>query len=145
MARLPLIALLALAAVGCGGSGDRLSQQEFAQEANSICREFEQKVDALGEPENLDDLEGFSDRAAEIFRDGSDELRALEPPEELEDDYDRLVDIIDDALEDFERLGEAAKGGDQDELARIGEEIDAKDEESDRLARELRLDDCAAD
>src|SRR5688500_522346 len=132
-----------MAAAGCGGGGDRLTQEEFASQANAICQDFEQKIDDLGAPENLDDIEGFADEAAEIAGDGRDELADLNPPEDLEADYDRLLETLDEAIENIERIGDAAADGDEAEVQRIAEEGEAEDEDSDRLARELGLDDCA--
>jgi hypothetical protein len=145
MRSLLAIVVLVLAATGCGGDGDRLTREEFASQANAICQDFEQKIDDLGAPENLDDIEGFADDAAEIAGDGRDELADLNPPEELEADYDRLLETLDEAIENIERIGEAAADGDEAEVGRIAEEGEAKDEDSDRLARELGLDDCAED
>jgi hypothetical protein len=143
--RLLAISLLAMAAAGCGGGGDRLTQEEFASQANAICQDFEQKIDDLGAPENLDDIEGFADEAAEIAGDGRDELAGLNPPEDLEADYARLLETLDEAIENIERIGDAAADGDEAEVQRIAEEGEAEDEDSDRLARELGLDDCAED
>jgi hypothetical protein len=148
MTRLLAIAFLALGAAACGGGGgggDRLTRAELATRANAICQEFEQKIEALGSPTSIDEIESFADRSAEIAREGRDELRELEPPEELESDYDRLVDTLDEAIEDIERIGEAASDGDEAEVQRIANEADRKDEASDRLANDLGLNDCAQD
>ena len=146
MRRLLVISLLALAAAGCGGGGgDRLTREEFASQANAICQDFEQRISDLDEPENIGDVEDFADDAAEIAADGRDELADLNPPEELEEDYDRLLGSLDEAIEDIGRLGDAAADGDEAEVQRIAEEGEAKDEESDELARELGLGDCAED
>ena len=146
MSRLLALVVLALGAAACGGGGgDRLTRAELATEANAICQEFDQKIEALGAPTSIDDIESFADRSAEIARDGRDELADLNPPEELEADYDRLLETLDEAIENIERIGEAAADGDEAEVGRIAEEGEAKDEDSDRLARELGLDDCAED
>ena len=145
MRRLLVISLLAVAAAGCGGGGDRLTREEFASQANAICQDFEQRISDLDEPENIGDVENFADEAAEIASDGRDELGDLNPPEELEGDYDRLLESLDEAIEDIGRLGDAAADGDEAEVQRIAEEGEAKDEESDELARELGLGDCAED
>ena len=99
----------------------------------------------MGEPENLGDIEGFADRSVEIARDGRDELRELEPPEELDAEFDELLETLDEEIEVVERLGEAAADGDEAEGQEIVEEGTAVSEESDRLAQELGLDDCAED
>ena len=145
MRRLLVIPLLAVAAAGCGGGDDRLTREEFASRANAICQDFEQRISDLDEPQNIGDVEDFADDAAEIAADGRDELADLNPPEELEEDYDRLLESLDEAIDDIGRLGDAAADGDEAEVQEIAEEGEAKDEESDKLARELGLDDCAED
>lgn len=144
MLRLLLIGALAATLAGCGGGGDRLSKEEFVRQ-NETCQEFERKITALGEPENLGAVEGFADESAEIARDGREKLRDLEPPEDLAESYDRLVETLDEAILAIERIGEAAADGDESEVQRIAEESEQKDADSDRIARELGLDDCAED
>lgn len=145
MRRLLAISLLALVAAGCGGGGDPLTKEEFTRQANEVCQEFDRKIDELGAPEGLGEIEDFTDRSADIARGGRDELAELEPPEELDEDYDRLLEMLDEEIEDVERLGEAAADGDEDEVRTIIAEGTAKSEASDRLALELGLDDCAED
>jgi hypothetical protein len=145
MTRLLAIVFLALGAAACGGGGDRLTRAELATEANAICQEFEQKIEALGAPTSIDEIESFADRSAEIVRDGRDELADLNPPEDLEEDYDRLVESLDEAIEAIEGLGEAAADGDEAEVQRIADEADRKDEAADELASDLGLGDCAED
>ena len=144
MRRLLLLSLLALAAAGCGGGGgERLSREEFARQANEVCQGFDREIEALGAPQSLDDVEGFADRSAEIARDGRDELRNLEPPEELNEEYDELLETLDKEIDDIERLGDAAADDDEEEVRKIVDEGAARSEASDRLARELGLSACA--
>ena len=145
MRRLLVIPFLVLAASGCGGGGggEPLTKEEFARQGNEVCQEFDRQIEALGAPQSLDAVEDFANRSAEIARDGRDELEDLEPPEELVADYDRLLEMLDAEIEDIERLGEAAADNDQAAAQTIIAEGAAKSEASDRLARELGLDDCA--
>ena len=146
MRRLLVISLLALAAAGCGGGGgDPLTKEEFTRQGNEICQELDRKVEDLGAPESLEAVEEFTGRAADIARNGRDELAKLEPPDDLQEDYDRLLGMLDEEIEDIERLGEAAAGGDQTKVQTIIAEGSAKSEASDQLAQELGLDDCAQD
>ena len=146
MRRLLVISLLALAAAGCGGGGgDPLTKAEFTRQGNDVCQELDRKVEDLGAPESLEAVEEFTGRAADIARNGRDELAKLEPPDDLQEDYDRLLGMLDEEIEDIERLGEAAAGGDQTKVQTIIAEGSAKSEASDQLAQELGLDDCAQD
>jgi DNA-binding NtrC family response regulator len=140
-----VVGLLALAAVaGCGGGdgGDRLSRAEFVSRADTICREYEARLDALGQPTNVDQLESFADRALPIAKDGREELGELAPPEDLEDTYDAWLEQGDEAIEIVERLRDAAADGDEAEIQRIAQEAERADAESNRLARELGFKQC---
>ncbi len=145
---LPAIALLAAAgliAVGCGGGGDggRLSEAEFRAQANAVCLKYDERIEALGEPESLEEVPEFVDQALPIIEEGVAELRELEPPEELEADYDRMLAETERSVGVAQRLRDAAAEGDQQALQDAFEEGNAADSQSDRIARELGLDECA--
>jgi hypothetical protein len=137
-------AVLAVALLAaCGGGNDRLSEPEFRERANAICADFERQIDALSEPSSAEEVERFAAQASDLARRGVDELRALEPPAALEEDYDRFLDEGDAVVELSERLERAARDRDVAELQEILAEAEESERRSDRLARELRLDDCA--
>ena len=140
-----LVGLLALAAVaGCGGGdgGDRLSRAEFVSRADTICRQYEAKLDALGQPTNVEELRSFADKALPIAKDGREALGELNPPEDLEDTYDAWLDQGDEAIEIVERLRDAADDGDQAEIQRIAQKAERVDAESNRLAEQLGFEQC---
>ena len=144
-----LLIVVVVAAAGCGGEGgsggDRLTEQEFRAQANQICTDFAEELDALGEPGSLEELGTQLEEGRTIFENGLEELRQLRPPEELQSEYDRLLGTGDDALAAFESMQQAAEDGDVQEVQRIAEEADQADEEADEIARGLGLDDCATD
>lgn len=82
-------------------------------------------------------------QAIPIIEEGLAELRELEPPEDLEPDYDRMLDETERSIGVAERLRDAAAEGDQQAVQEALEEGNAADSESDRIARELGLDECA--
>jgi hypothetical protein len=141
-----LIAIFAAAVVlgACGGGngGEELTAEEFRQQADAICVEFEGRLDELGEPESLDDLRSFASEAVPIVEEGNARLHDLDPPEELQEDWDRAMELNDEQLETVRDLRAAAEDGD---TARIQELVQAGNEtsaESDRLADELGLEEC---
>jgi hypothetical protein len=131
-------------AVGCGGDGggERLSRAEFVARADAICQKYEARLDALGQPTNVDELRSFADRALPIAKDGREELGDLNPPEDLEDTYDAWLEQGDDAIEIVERLRDAAEDGDQAEIQEIAQDAQRADAESNRLAGELGFEQC---
>jgi hypothetical protein len=140
-----LLIPVALALGACGGGDDRLSAEELRQQADAICAEYESTLDELGEPATLAELATYAEEASSALSDGLADLRELEPPEELEDDYDAWLATGDDAVEQIDELQTAAEDEDQaaidDLLASAGE----SDEESDRLARAVGLEECSND
>ena len=147
LARRRLAVALAVAAVGpaaCGGGdgGERLSTAEFVAQADAICRKYEARLDALGQPTNVTELRSFADKALPIARDGRNELDDLRPPEELEDEYDAWLEQGDEAFEIVERLRDAAGEGDQAEIGRIAADAQRTDAEANRLAGELGFEEC---
>jgi hypothetical protein len=142
-----ILAVVAAVVAGCGGDGgsDRLSTAEFRQQANAICGEFDAKIAAIGAPTSPEDIPEFVEKGIPLIQQGLAELRALNPPEELEADYNRMLDETAKAIPAARKLADAAAKQDAaavQEALQEGEEADA---ESDRLATKLGLDRCAAE
>lgn len=129
---------------GGGGDGDRLSQAELVTKADAICQEYEAKLDALGQPQNEEELADFADKAIPIAKDGRDKLGELNPPENQQENYDRWLEQGDRAIEIVEDLRDAAEDGDQAEIQRIAQEAEQVDQESNRLAEQLGFKECGA-
>lgn len=140
------IALVALAAAaaGCGGD-DRLSREEYVKQADAVCAKYEKRLDALPEPESTEDLKAVIDEGLPIAREGTEELKALEPPEELEADVDEWHERNDKNLELIEDLGAAAEEDDEERIQELAAEADRNEQEADRIAAEIGLDNCAQD
>jgi hypothetical protein len=141
------ISAAALVLGGCGGGnggGEEMTADEFRQEADAICAEFEGRLDDLGRPESLDDLQNFVSEAVPIIEEGNAQLQELNPPDELQEQWDRAMEINNEQLETVRDLREAVEDGDQ---ARVQELIEAGNEantEADQLAADLGLEDCGS-
>jgi hypothetical protein len=139
--------LCALALAGCGGDGsgggDRLSAREFRDQANAICADLAADLEALGEGDTVPELTEQLEQGRERFEEALADLRDLQPPEDLEEDYDRLLETGDDAVELIDQMQQAAEDEDFEEVQRIAEEGEQQDEASDEIARDLGLDECA--
>jgi hypothetical protein len=143
---LGLALFLACLAVGCGGGGgDRLSQEEFQQQANAICEKYDKKIQALGSPESPADIPDFVQKGIPLLRQGIAELRALNPPADVEDDYNRMLDETAKAIPAAEKLADAAEKGDAAAVQDAIKEGEQADSASDELATKLKLDRCAAE
>jgi hypothetical protein len=129
---------------GCGGD-DRLTREEFVSEAEAICEEFDQRVEDVPDAESADDVERYVDELRPVIEDGLGELRALQPPEELEEQWNELMDKNDEALEVLDDLSQAAASADEARLQEISEEASRQDAETDRMARAIGLENCGSD
>jgi hypothetical protein len=144
-----LTAVLAVAFVAttaaCGGGGDdRLSQEEFKQQANAICDKYDSRIQALETPSSPEEVSGFVDQVIPVLQQGISELRALNPPAEAEDDYDRMLDETEKAVPAARKLADAAKEGDGAAVQEALTEARKADEASDDIATKLGLTGCTS-
>ena len=145
-ARLTFIALVLAASAtvsACGGGDDRLSQDEFRQQANSICAKTNAKIEALGNPTSVADVPDFVSRGIPLLRQGIAELRALKPPADLEVTYDRMLDETAKTIPAAQSLADAAEKGDAAAVQKAEAQAQAASDSSNRLATDLGLDQCA--
>ena len=143
---LGLALFFACLAAGCGGGGgDRLSQEEFQQQADAICEKYDKKIQALGSPQSPADIPAYVQKGVPLLRQGIAELRALNPPADVEDNYNRMLDETANAIPAAEKLADAAEKNDAAAVQDAIKEGQQADDVSDELATKLKLDRCAAD
>ena len=140
-----LTGAMGLAAAGCGGGDDRLTREELIEEADATCTEFDQRVDEVDEPESLDDIERYVQEIRPIVEEGTDELDALEPPEELQDEYDDWIAATRSGVDRFDELEEAAASGDEQRIQEVLQGAGESGEDANRLAQEIGLQECGSD
>jgi hypothetical protein len=141
------LALLVLVLAGCGGSGP--SEEEFAEEANRICREGEatvaRTVEQLQARTDADTQEVTADvleRSAREYEPYMDRLREVEAPDDLKDDWDAFLDRIEEAFGLFPRLAEATRSGDREELTELTTRFAQLAGDTRPFAQRHGLDDC---
>jgi predicted nucleic acid-binding Zn-ribbon protein len=138
--------LLVLA--GCGGGGDEaepLTKSEWIEQADEICAQADEDIEALGNPTTLDEIGELTDEASGISRDALADLRALQPPEEDQETVDQMLDLVEQQIEIGEQIGEAARSGDEAEVRRLAAEAQPLEDQADELGRRYGLVDCADD
>jgi hypothetical protein len=135
-------ATASLALAACGGGDGGLSRQEFLSEADSICAEYDQRIQEIDEPQSIDDVERYADEAKPVIEEGMTELRELEPPDELQEQWNEYIASSEESVEYLDELRQAGAEGDPARIQEIAQEVSEKNEEADRLARDLGLQDC---
>lgn len=136
-----LLALCAALAVGaCGGE----SKEDFANDADEICKDAEEQIDDLDQPQDLDEFADFADESLDIAEETKGELEDLDPPGEVEDDWNRYLDNVDEGIELIEDARDAAEANDQTEFNEIinGDRSDELEEENEEIADEIGLEQC---
>ena len=138
-----LAGALVLLATACGGGGSaRLSQAEFQSQANAICAKYQKQLNELGTPSSLDEIPDLVDKALVILNKEIDEIAALNPPEELQGDFDKMIAASNKTKAAADDLSSAAKASDQAAVQKALEEGNAASAEADQLAGNLGLDSC---
>jgi hypothetical protein len=136
------VLVLLVTACGGGGSGARLSKEEFPSQANAICAKYQKQLKALGSPTSLEEIPDLVDQALAILNQEVDEISALNPPEELQGDFDKMLAASDRTKAAADDLSTAAKSGDQAAVQKALDEGSAASKEADDLAGNLGLDEC---
>jgi hypothetical protein len=142
-----LAVLLVTAVSACGGGsdgGDRLTAEDFRDQANAICKNIaETDVEEASGP---DDVGRFVDDQIEVLEDGADAFHALAPPEELDDEWDDYLELVDSAVDRMQELGDDVDGASDDEVAELGQDFVADlsgiEGRASALEEELELDEC---
>jgi predicted nuclease with TOPRIM domain len=157
MTRLLLFLVLTLTvAAGCGG-GEDSDTAEFVAEANRICREGEERLQAVTREQQqqageLDSLEKQQaavadalEKTAAAYEPYMERLRALEPPSEIEDSWANFLDGVERAFDKIPELADATRAGDRDRLRALSEEFTQIARETRPFAEQHGLDDCLPD
>jgi hypothetical protein len=153
-----LLVLLAFTAAACDGddapSGDgddAPSQEEFAQQANEICREAERSLDDVAEgAQGPEDIVAAIDEVIEESRKAVAELEDLERPEgEAGETAEQFLnatrtEIEDEGIPALEQLRDAVESDDQGAIQDAAVRLQRIDSSaSNTAARELGATDCA--
>jgi hypothetical protein len=127
-----LAASLAAAAVlvgggGCGG-GDRLSKAEYEEKMQEVGASLERSFEAIGDnPDSLDQLSEALGKSQDELREAADELEDVEPPENVEDAHDDVVDGLRGVADQFGELVEATEEGDPEEIEQFMKDFEDSD------------------
>lgn len=159
-------ALLLLAGCGGGddegggsdaGGGDGATREEFVAEANRICREGEQKLSGItqdaqeriqqagSQKEQQEAVADVLDRTVEEYRPVLEDLRAVEAPAELREDWSRFLDGIQEAFDKFPELAEATRDGDREKLEELTSDFTRIASDTRPFAERNELEDCLPD
>jgi hypothetical protein len=143
---------------GGGGGGEAMSREDFVAEANKICREGEEKINAKAQEvqQKLKDAgtsaEEQQKAVADVLEETAKEydpylerLQDLDPPEDLQQDWDKFLSGIGDAFELIPDLADATRDGDRDKLSELTTKFSQIAGDTRPFAQKYELDDCLPD
>jgi hypothetical protein len=132
---LPVLAALAIAAAGCGGGGGGgtpLSKSEFITRGDAICTKYRTKNQALNEEapaKNPTDPSASDEQvkaSVPILRKLSDNVSAargefseLDPPAQVESDWENTLDDLDQIAADLDDAADAAQALDRQKVVNV--------------------------
>lgn len=145
-----LLCMLAFGLAACGGD-DAPSKEDFAEQANEICRDAERALDNVGEDaESPDEIANAVDQVIDESRNAVDELADLERPDGDDGETaERFVnatrrEIEDEGIPALEDLRDAVRSEDQQAAQEAAQRLqEVQTDESNKAARELGADACA--
>lgn len=129
-----------LLATACSGGG--LSKEEFIEQADEFCKAADERTQELEPPRTPAELDEFVEQARAVSIELLDDLRGLEPPEEDQETIDRMLSRIEEAVDFLPQIQEAARQRDSQEIARLGQELQATASEANEIAQEYGLEQC---
>ena len=143
---------------GGGGGGDAMTREDFVAEANKICREGEEKINAKAQEvqEKIQDAgsnaEDQQKAVADVLEETAkeydpylDRLGDLKPPEDLQADWDKFLAGVNDAFELIPDLADATRDGDRDKLSELTTRFSQIAGDTRPFAQKYELDDCLPD
>jgi hypothetical protein len=145
-AALVAVAFVAVAALGagaCGSSGeDRLSSEEYVTAADAICKDANDRIDALPDPQTKDELIAYISQARTIGDEELAALRGLSPPAELEDRANEAYELLEQQLALTDDLEQAVRDEQYDRVDELTSRGQALNDRADAIAGEIGLREC---
>jgi hypothetical protein len=159
----PLLALALTAALlaGCGGGGGgggagtgTLSRDEFVSQANEICREGAEKINAKtqevqGKIQQAKTASEQQKAVADVLEETAKEydpylvrLGDLKPPAEISAEWRKFLDGGDSAFDLIPDLAEATRKGDRSKLAELTTKFSQIAGDTRPFAQKYELDQC---
>lgn len=128
----------------CGGDNGGLTKAEYVSKGDAICKQINQKINAMPNPKSLKDFASQADEVVKLSKDGLERFRDLDAPDELEAKVGRYLNLLQEQTKLAEQIADAAREGDTAKIQEIGRQLDANDKEADKLAAEIGFKDCGA-
>jgi len=131
--------LIVMPLAACGGG---LSKSELVAKGDAICKRVNQAVAKEPDPQTAADLEKLAQKTVKISGPAIDDMEALEPPGDLEKDFDAFVASLKKQRDLTQDIGEAAGKGDSAAIQKAGSEAQKAQAEYNRLSEKIGFKEC---
>jgi hypothetical protein len=139
--KLLLLAFAATFLAGCGGDGDgRLSKAEYEDRMQEIGAELRTASEGIGDLSQTRDLDRLADTISDFqerLDEAADDVDALSPPENVEEETDEIAEALHAFADTFGEMEAAARDGNLAELQQAQAEIASKGAEAQRATASL--------
>ena len=133
------VSLLLLLVAGCGGG---LSKDELVAKGDAICKRVNTRMAKEPDPKSAADLERLAKRTVAISDPAIKDMEALEPPSELESDFENFLASLKRQRNLTKKIGEAAGEGDTAKVQQLGADAQSAQEEYRRLTGKIGFKQC---
>ena len=133
-----LAAVVAAVAAGCGGS-DRLSKSDYEQKLQQEGSQLKTAFEAI-DFSDVSNLQEFSTKVTNLQQQidqSANDLDDLKPPEDADEDNDKIVKALHQFSDKFGEMKQAAKDKDEQRIDQIGQEIDPIGQRIDSATKDL--------
>ncbi len=137
-----LAAALAAAVAACGGDGGE-DDAQFLSQVNAVCTDYGPRLGLLTPPaEDVEEWAATGADMADLLEASVNELRQLEAPESLEDDYAAWLEQRAAATSAMRDVQTAGGLHDEPAVEDALQQVEDGIAEADRIAAEAGFDDC---
>jgi hypothetical protein len=137
------VALGVVALAGCQFGSDS-GNAEFIREADAICAQYERQISLIPQPQTFfRDFAVYMRRAVPIAREQNRKLRELEAPKDDAADFRRMLSLLDEQLDIWERAGEQAFAGNDQQAQETFNQSAGPGGEAQRIAAQIGFFSCA--
>jgi hypothetical protein len=134
-----VVALLVLPLAACGGG---LSKGELVAKGDAICKRVNAQIAKEPEPKDAAGLQKLAEKTVAISNPAIEDMEALEPPDELADDFKKFVALLEQQRDLTKQIGDAAGKDDTTKIQQVGTEAQKAQTEYRKLSDKIGFKEC---
>jgi len=138
------LALLVLAAAGCGGDDGGPSKKEYIVDLDKVCKRSNEKIQKVPAPKSIKGIGTYTRKTRPIIEGSIKEAEDLELPKEQGDGFEAYVTDSKDSLTGLDDLQKAADANDTAAVRRVFAKITVENKKRDAQAKKLGLKQCGS-